>query len=169
MLIKSECQPLDKTRHKPAWSLFEQCEPCKMAREICRAAWPLNSAHTQPCYHHFCWHVQRRRQTHVQKEGDVEESAEAHLLCSLRVTSARVNTRLWWDDRRPPSLTCGWCLHQISLTIRAGGETYVRAEITVPVIRGEQRLREQTHHMRNHQWQIRAKNAEGWPVGGDAQ
>lgn len=45
MLIKSECQPLDKTRHKPTWNLFEQREPCKMAREICSAAWPLNSTH----------------------------------------------------------------------------------------------------------------------------
>lgn len=26
MLIKSECQALDKTRHKPAWNLFEQHE-----------------------------------------------------------------------------------------------------------------------------------------------
>lgn len=43
MLIKSECQPLDKTRHKPAWNLFEQRESCKMAREICNATCPLNS------------------------------------------------------------------------------------------------------------------------------
>ena len=45
MLIKSECQALDKTRHKPTWNLFEQHKRCKMARVICRATWPLD-AHT---------------------------------------------------------------------------------------------------------------------------
>lgn len=44
MLIKSECQALDKTRHKPAWNLFEQCASCEMAGEICNVACPLNWA-----------------------------------------------------------------------------------------------------------------------------
>lgn len=52
MLIKSECQPLDKTRHKPALNLFEQREPSKMAREIRGAVWPPQ-LHTPCSYRHL--------------------------------------------------------------------------------------------------------------------
>lgn len=64
MLIKSECQALDKTRHKPAWSLFEQRHSCKMAGEICSVACRLEPA--QPCSRHLhqsVGQVQRDRRT----------------------------------------------------------------------------------------------------------
>lgn len=40
---------------------------------------------------------------------------------------------------------------------RAGGKTYVHAEITGPVITGEQSLSEQTHYMKEHQWENQSK------------
>lgn len=98
MLIKSECQPLDKTRHKPAWNLFEQREPCKMAREICNAACPLNS-----CYRRFLQHVRRDRQT--DGERDVEESI--HLFWWHQASDTHgVNRRARWHDRAPRHSTC---------------------------------------------------------------
>lgn len=75
MLIKSECQPLDKTRHKLVWNLFEQC---KMAREICNAACPLNSMHRPVIIASYNMSGETDRQT----ESDVEESTGAHLFCS---------------------------------------------------------------------------------------
>jgi len=81
MLIKSECQPLDKTRHKPAWNLFEQREPCKMAVEICNAACPLNSTHRPVIVASYNMSGETGRQADRQAGG--EESCGAHLFCSL--------------------------------------------------------------------------------------
>lgn len=79
MLIKSECQALDKTRHKPAWNLFEQCESCEMAREICNVPCPLNSPRSP---------VSITSITLYDKSGETDRQTwrnapEAHLLCSL--------------------------------------------------------------------------------------
>lgn len=128
MLIKSECQPLDKTRHKPTWNLFEQREPCKMAREICNAACPLNSTHP-PRYHRFPQHVRRDRQTCrrrerewvsewvSERERDMEESTEANLFCSLSSWHQPSDTLgkqrgVWWHDRVPLHSHVPRCLHQ---------------------------------------------------------
>lgn len=82
MLIKSECQPLDKTRHKLAHNLFEQREPCKMAGEICSAACPLGSTHAA-LLSRLSTTRPERATAERQIGGDVEESTQAHLFCSL--------------------------------------------------------------------------------------
>ena len=103
MLIKSECQPLDKTRHKLAWNLFEQCELCKMAREICSAAWPLNSTHNPVIItsHNMSRETDRR----PERESDTVDSTEAHLFCSLSgdisPPTLWIYTKVWWHDHVP--------------------------------------------------------------------
>lgn len=72
MLIKSECQPLDETRHKPAWNLFEQRESCKMAREICSAPRPPH----RPVTVTFVQHV--RRDGGRQTDGEGERRGGSH-------------------------------------------------------------------------------------------
>lgn len=128
MLIKSECQPLDKTRHKPAWNLFEQREPCKMAREICRAAWPLNSARQAPNPHPHplsslpitCPERDRRIQTDGERRGGIHKGPTSSVLSQGDISPVTlwVNTRaMMMAGPCSPSLTCARCLYQISLTI----------------------------------------------------
>lgn len=165
MLIKSECQPLDKTRHKPAWSLFEQRELCKMAREICNVACPLNSHTTLlPSLRTTCPGRQMDGRTGGERCG---EPTEAQLFCSLSGWHQPADTQCKQGSvmaqPRSPSLT-SWCFHQISLTITVleARHTYVRTCWNHgPCNYGEQSLSEQTHYMNNYQWK-RPKNAQGW-------
>ncbi|CAJ1084470.1 unnamed protein product [Xyrichtys novacula] len=168
MLIKSECQPLDKTRRKPARNLFEQREPCKMAREICSAAWPLNPPHRPVIVAAYNMSGETDRQTDrwretarnpprptspVLSQGDISPLT---LRVNRRVCDGTTMFPFTHTPPMPPSNPLD--------NHRAGGETYVRAEITGPCNYGEQSLSEQTRYMKEHQWEIRAKNAQGWSV-----
>lgn len=138
MLIKSECQPLDKTRRKPAWNLFEQRESCKMAREICNVVCPLNSHTTLlPSLRTTCPGRQMDGRTGGERCG---EPTKAQLFCSLSGWHQPADTQCKQGSvmAQPhfPSLTCGWRFHQISLTITVleARHTYVCAETKGPVI-----------------------------------
>lgn len=88
MLIKSECQALDKTRHKPAWNLFEQRESCKMAGEICSAACPLNSARSPVSVTSITLY-NKPRETARRADGRDGIRRGPPLLLALWLTSAR--------------------------------------------------------------------------------
>lgn len=158
MLIKSECQPLDKTRHKPAWNLFEQHESCKMAREICSAACPLNSPH-RPVP--ITWH-NMSRETDRQNPPRPTSSVLSH--GDISPLTLRVNRRVWWHGHAPLHS------HAVDASIKSPWQSQSwRQDIHTcwnhrPCNYGEQSLSEQTHCMKDHQWKIRPKNAKGWSV-----
>lgn len=137
MQIKSECQPLDETRHKPAWNLFEQRESCKMAREICSAPRPPH----RPVTVTFVQHV--RRDGGRQTDGEGERRGGTHRGPASFSTQkgVMVGAALPFRSRRwsmPPSNLLG-----------NRGDVYLRAGIAGPWNCGEQSLAEQTLHERD--------------------
>lgn len=169
MLIKSECQPLDKTRHKPAWNLFEQREPCKMAREICNAACPLNSTH-RPVIVASCnmsgetdrqAGKQAGRQADGERRGGIHRGPTSSVLSQGDISPLTlwVNRRVWWHVHVPLHS------HVLDASIKSRWQSQSwRQDIRTcwnhrACNYGEQSLSEQTHYMKDHQWKIRAKNA----------
>lgn len=146
MLIKSECQPLDKTRRKPAQNLFEQRELCEMAREICNAAWPLNPTHRPVIITAYNTSGETDRLTDRQMERERERDAEKSTSSvpsqgDISPLTLRVNTRVCDGTTMFPfTHTPPMPPSNLGDNHRAGGETYVRAEITGPCNYGEQSL-----------------------------
>lgn len=177
MLIKSGCQPLDKTRHKPTWNLFEQCEQRKMAREICSRAACMSAEHWTPQTHTHTILLPSLSTTRPERNLP----RPTYLFCSLsqplpwllthRITSA-LSLTLLAERRTPrvltqtyphtgmdmfPSLTplCARCHHEVSLTM-ADRQKAGRVEITGPVITvcGEQSFSESVPSIKDHPWHI---------------
>lgn len=148
MLIKSECQPLDETRHKPAWNLFEQRESCKMAGEICSAARPPNQPaplHVSPYpsthLHRPVTFTPLNMSTETDRHADRQHPQRTGVFCSpllqrdIRPADTQGKQRGCNGTAALP-FTHRWLTPPSNLLDNdgAGGRTYIRVGITGPVI-----------------------------------